>query len=385
MKQDDIEKILQQYGADRRQQQQLSDSLHGMARRQRQRVLWSCTVVLVAVFVWTLHLLTPLQKTEEFVVAQQDIHTQAQVLKPTPLQQNTPEFSLDNTKRPATTPTTSQPLTESPQQENNISSEYAASEPSTLPMELPSGNTETPQTDDPTPQEPTSPVVNPYDNHTILLADNTAITPSEDESSHLRLKASVGASTFSRIGKGNVDDPGLSNNPYSNNGEPSILVTPNATLAANIGVSYSIPMGGQRGLELGVGLSGYTHQSEATRYSTESVSFIDGTTTDIQTSYSDPFYMFGLYANLPLTFNFKSKSMKDIGWNLSVTPSHSLVSSKSMGALAADRPVLNPWRLTMGVGLTFPRGLFRYVNLTANLLSLYTSSSYHEIGIELGF
>lgn len=382
MKQDDIEKILQQYGTDRRQQQQLSDSLHGMARRQKQRVLWVCTVVLVAASVWTLHRLAPLQQAEEIVVAQQETLKQPNTHNQTPAQPNTRDFFHDNTKRPTATPITPLPLTESPQQENTTSSEFASPEPSVIATEWPSENTETPQTDNPTSRKPTSPVFNPFDSPTILLTDNTVITPSEDEIRHLRFKASVGASTFSRIGIGNADDPSLSN---SNNNEPYIQVTPNATLAANIGVSYSIPMGKQHGLELGVGLSGYSHQSEATRYSTESVSSIDGTTTILQASDPDPFYMFSLYANLPLTFNFKSKRMKDVGWNLSITPSHSLVSSRPMGTLATNRPILNPWRITMGVGLTFPRGLFRRVKLTANLLSLYTSSSYHEIGIEIGF
>ena len=383
MKQDDIEKILQQYGNDRRQQQQLSDCLHGMARRQKQRVLWACSVVLVAASVWTLHRLAPLQQAEEIVVAKHDIHTQPQTHNQTSTQQNIYDLSRSNTQHPTTNPLTAPPLTESPQQENNIFSEFEVPEPSEIATECPSKNTETPQTDNPTPpKEPSSPVFNPFDNPTILLADNTVITPSEDEIRHLRFKASVGASTFSRIGIDNADNPSLSN---FNNNEPYIQVTPNATLAANIGVSYFIPMGRQQGLELGVGLSGYSHQSEATRYRTESVSSIDGTITIIQASDSDPFYMFSLYASLPLTFNFKSKSMKDIGWNLSITPSHSLVSSRPVGTLATDRPILNPWRLTMGVGLTFPRGLFRCVNLTANLLSLYTSSSYHEIGIEIGF
>lgn len=381
MKQDDIEKILQQYGTDRRQQQQLSDSLHGMARRQKQRVLWVCTVVLVAASVWTLHRLAPLQQAEEIVVAQQETLKQPQTHNQTPAQPNTRNLSHENTKRPTATPTTPLPLTESPQQENTTSSEFAAPEPSVIATEWSSENTETPQTDNPTPKEPTSPVINPYDNPTLLLADNTDINPSDDESRRLRFKASVGASTFSKIGTGLGHSDYLS----PNNNEPYIQVKPNATLAANIGVSYAIPMGRQHGLELGVGLSGYSHQSEATRYSTESVSSIDGTITILQASDPDPFYMFSLYANLPLTFNFKSKSMKDVGWNLSITPSHSLVSSKPMGTLATNRPILNPWRLTMGVGLTFPRGLFRRVNLTANLLSLYTSSSYHEIGIEIGF
>lgn len=382
MKQDDIEKILQQYGTDRRQQQQLSDSLHRMARRQKQRDLWACSVVLVAASVWTLHRLAPLQQAEKIVVAQQEILTQPKSHNHTPTQQNIYDLSRSNTQRSTTKALTPLPLTKSPQQENNIFSEFEDPEPSAITTECPSKNTETPQTDNPTPpKEPTSPVINPYDSPTLLLADNTVNAPSEDESRHLRFKASVGASTFSRIGTSS-SLPTLSN---SDNNEPYIQVTPNATLAANIGVSYSIPMGRQQGLELGVGLSGYSHQSEATRYSTESVSSIDGTITIVQASDPDPFYMFSLYANLPLTFNFKSKSMKDVGWNLSITPSHSLVSSRPMGTLATNRPILNPWRLTMGVGLTFPRGLFRRVNLTANLLSLYTSSSYHEIGVEIGF
>ncbi|MBO4306947.1 MAG: hypothetical protein J5848_01380 [Bacteroidales bacterium] len=386
MKQDDIEKILQQYGADRRQQQQVSDSLHSMARRQKQRVLLACTVVLVAASVWTLHQLTPLQQSEQIIVAQKDIHTQPQPQDQTSIQQITRDISYHNTKRYTTTPSTSLPLTESTQEGGITPYEIAAQEPSVIETEWQSENTEINRTDEPASKEPTYPVINQNDNPSILFADNTVSTPSEDESRHLRFTASVGASTFSRIGTGYTNITNSSDGLLPVNDEASYTqVTPNATFAANIGVSYSIPMGGKQGLELGVGLSGYSHQSEVTTYNTESANTINGTTTVILESAPAPFYLFSLYANLPLTFNFKSKDMKDIGWSLSVTPSHSLVSSRPPGALATNRPLLNPWRLTMGIGLTFPHGLFRSVSLTANLLSLYTSSSYHEIGIEIGF
>jgi hypothetical protein len=56
-----------------------------------------------------------------------------------------------------------------------------------------------------------------------------------------------------------------------------------------------------------------------------------------------------------------------------------------LGNHTRNKSVLNPWRLTMGLGLALPRGFIRRLSLTANLLSLYTSSSLHEIGIEIGF
>ena len=393
MKQDDIEKILQQYGTDRRQQQQVSDNLHGMARQQKRRVLWACTVVLVAASVWTLHHLAPHQQAEETIVAQQDIHTQTESHTQTPMQQNTFAFSPNNTQRP-TIPSTPPLFLVSSQQESNASSEITAPEPSVTETEKPSENTEMPKTDVSTPKDSTLPILNQYERTTILLADNTVITPSEDESRHFRFMASVGASTFSRIGIGNADMSGLSNmqgitdgftTNTPENGSPYTQVTPNATFAANIGVSYSISMGKKQEVALGVGLSGFSHQSEMTTYHTESNNAVNGTTTVILANDPATFYLFSLYANLPLTFNFKSADMNNIGWNLSITPSHSLVSSRPPGAFANGQQLLNPWRLTMGVGLTFPRWLFRRVSLTANLLSLYTSSSYHEIGIEIGF
>ena len=46
---------------------------------------------------------------------------------------------------------------------------------------------------------------------------------------------------------------------------------------------------------------------------------------------------------------------------------------------------LNPWRLTLGVGILFPKKYLHRVSLVANLLPLYISYPIHEIGIEIGF
>jgi hypothetical protein len=161
-------------------------------------------------------------------------------------------------------------------------------------------------------------------------------------------------------------------------------MSPSSTLAANVGVNYAIPLGERQGLELGIGLSGYSHQTEVTTYNIGTVDGIDGNdnTTILPVDKPEIYSIFSLYASLPLTFNIKPKG-SNIGWNMSITPSHSLVNSLTYGTLMGNR--LNPWRLTMGLGVALPRGMVRRLSLTANLLSLYTSSSLHEIGIEIGF
>ncbi len=385
MKQDDIEKILQQYGTDRRQQQQLSDSLHRMARRQKQRVLWACSVVLVAASVWTLHRLAPLQQAEEIVVAQQDVHTEPQSTEQRPVQQETNNPHHRNPRPSFKFSPSPLPLTKLTIQEDSVPYKNEVQEHSLIETEQLAEKKDNHKSDDPTLKEPSIIDMNTTGNPPILLADNPDITLSLNENNHFWFKASIGASAFPKINTGYADSPIEFNNLTGiDGGETHFQITPIATFAANIGICYSIPMGGQQGLDLGIGLSGYSHQSEMTTYSATGGSSIDGTSTIIAKD-PDFFYIFSLYANLPMTFNFKSRNLKDIGWNLSITPSHSLVSTKAMGILATGGPILNPWRLTMGIGITFPRGLFRRISLTANLLSLYTTSSHHEIGIEFGF
>lgn len=382
MRQDNLEDILQQYGADRRQQQQAADNLHGLARLQKRRALMVCTAILLATTVWAVYQFALPQQTPNVIIARQDVPSVPQTPSQEQTQQSIPTTTQHKTKH---TSSSTLPIPE-PTVPQEYDIPYENTEPPAIAITQQALDTDTLHTKTPNTIEPPLPDVQPIYIQEPLLADNPVILPSDNEGKRFHFTASIGASALPRIGADDVNT--IENTLHSISGTTNSYtsMSPSSTLAANVGVNYAIPLGKRQGLELGIGLSGYSHQAEVTTYNIGIVDGIDGTdnTTIYPAGKPEIHSTFSLYASLPLTFNFRSKG-KDIGWNLSLTPSHSIATSNMLGNLTGNKSILNPWRLTMGLGLALPRGFIRRLSLTANLLSLYTSSSLHEIGIEIGF
>lgn len=388
MKQDDIEKILQQYGANQRQQQQVADNLHKLARQQKRRALMVCSVVLLATTTWSvLHFATP-QQAEDIIVAQQ--HTPS--AKPTPSRETMPSWEITPQSTQPTShhktkhSSSSTPTLSKPQIQQEYNETPTNTDSPTLASTLQSLETDPLQTNTSNTFETPLPDAHSFDSQEPLLAENTASHPSTTHVRRFHFTASVAALALPRIGNANgyIFEDIAQLNSISGPSNFYFTTSPSSALAANVGVNYSIPLGKQQDLEVGVGLSGYSHQAEFTTYNIGATDNIDG--IEITELYPDGeperHITFSLYASLPFTFNFRPLG-KDIGWNLSLTPSHSIVTSS---AIRNSRgPILNPWRLTMGVGIALPRGFIRRLSITANLLSLYTLGSLHEIGIEIGF
>lgn len=382
MRQDNLEDILQQYGADRRQQQQAADNLHGLARLQKRRALMVCTAILLATTVWAVYQFALPQQTPNVIIARQDVPSVPQTPSQEQTQQSIPTTTQHKTKH---TSSSTLPIPE-PTVPQEYDIPYENTEPPAIAITQQALDTDTLHTKTPNTIEPPLPDVQPIYIQEPLLADNPVILPSDNEGKRFHFTASIGASALPRIGADDVNT--IENTLHSISGTTNSYtsMSPSSTLAANVGVNYAIPLGERQGLELGIGLSGYSHQAEVTTYNIGIVDGIDGTdnTTIYPAGKPEIHSTFSLYASLPLTFNFRPKG-KDIGWNLSLTPSHSIATSNMLGNLTGNKSILNPWRLTMGLGLALPRGFIRRLSLTANLLSLYTSSSLHEIGIEIGF
>ena len=382
MRQDNLEDILQQYGADRRQQQQAADNLHGLARQQKRRALMVCTAILLATTVWAVYLFALPQHTSNVIIARQEVPSVPQTPSQEQTQQSIPTTTQHKTKH---TSSSTIPIPE-PTVPQEYDIPYENTEPPAIAITQQALDTDTLHTKTPNTIEPPLPDVQPIYIQEPLLADNPVILPSDNEGKRFHFTASIGASALPRIGADDVNT--IENTLHSISGTTNSYtsMSPSSTLAANVGVNYAIPLGERQGLELGIGLSGYSHQAEVTTYNIGIVDGIDGTdnTTIYPAGKPEIHSTFSLYASLPLTFNFRPKG-KDIGWNLSLTPSHSIATSNMLGNLTGNKSILNPWRLTMGLGLALPRGFIRRLSLTANLLSLYTSSSLHEIGIEIGF
>ncbi len=345
-----------------------------------------CSAVLLATTVLTLRQLASPHQSAVFV-AQQEKPSIPQNNNQTPLQQSPQPLAITYSKH-RVAPSTPKSLSKDEQvkQEDNTSFEFAESEPPATETRMQNDSSETLHPNEQTPVPTADPVAQLYDNQEILLVDSPIAQSSEGKSNRFHFTASIGASALPRIGADDVNT--IENTLHSISGTTNSYtsMSPSSTLAANVGVNYAIPLGKRQGLELGIGLSGYSHQTEVTNYNIGTVDGIDGTdnTTIYPAGKPEIHSTFSLYASLPLTFNFRPKG-KDIGWNLSLTPSHSIATSNMFGNLTGNKSILNPWRLTMGLGLALPRGFIRRLSLTANLLSLYTSSSLHEIGIEIGF
>lgn len=382
MRQDNLEDILQQYGADRRQQQQAADNLHGLARQQKRRALMVCTAILLATTVCAVYLFALPQQTSNVIIARQEVPSVPQTPSQEQTQQSIPTTTQHKTKH---TSSSTLPIPE-PTVPQEYDIPYENTEPPAIAITQQALDTDTLHTKTPNTIEPPLPDVQPIYIQEPLLADNPVILPSDNEGKQFHFTASIGVSALPRIGADDVNTIENTLHSISGTSNSYTSMSPSSTLAANVGVNYAIPLGERQGLELGIGLSGYSHQAEVTTYNIGIVDGIDGTdnTTIYPAGKPEIHSAFSLYASLPLTFNFRPKG-KDIGWNLSLTPSHSIATSNMLGNLTGNKSILNPWRLTMGLGLALPRGFIRRLSLTANLLSLYTSSSLHEIGIEIGF
>ena len=189
-----------------------------------------------------------------------------------------------------------------------------------------------------------------------------------------------------------MNDPNLTGlNSTTNN----ISITPTNAYSANVGVAYTVASYSRSHLDVGISLSGYSQQGnlhihdEQHLYvsAMESNSFSAHDEHGMTTipNNTDEYYTFNtlsLYASVPLSLSLHPRGYNKAGWQLSLTPAHNLVATRHAGHFSAT--ALNPWKLTVGVGVALPNSVIRHISLTANLLPLYTSASLHEFGIEFG-
>lgn len=384
MKQDDIEKILQQYGEDKRQQQQIADNLHRMAQRQsRRRIGIVGVAVLLLCVTLTIRNLPQQQGSEPIIAATQKISTPKTEAVPYSTNEiphsETPQHSKPRGKEKIHLPANNNTLTESNQTDN--SSLFDTAEPQTgiaAAMPTNSVNADTATLPHTSELINTVPLPNAIANATTIYKDN------ENRFSFI---SSINASAVSSgsIGYAEVN---MTNEIISNVGKTFISINPDFTLSANFGASYAIASTRSSSLDVGVSFSGHLLQGTISDYT---VSVTDnGYTNNDEIQYflsnkEHSYSYFDLFANLPITLNFFPLGKDKSGWSLNITPAHSIVRTHTQGASSANPFVVNPWKLNVGLGIVLPRKVIRRVALTANLLPLYTSRSIHEIGFEIGF
>lgn len=386
MKQDDIEKILQQYGEDKRQQQQIADNLHRMAQRQsRRRIGIAGVAVLLLCVTLTIRNLPQQQGSEPIMAATQKVST--------PKTEAIPYSTNDNpiSETPATThsktrgtktlhiPANDNTLTESNLTDNSPLSDTAEPQ-SGIAAAMPTKN------------ENTDTVILPLTTELINTAPlpnaiASATTLNNDNSNRLSFISSINASAVSSGSIGYAEGI-MTNEILSNAGETFSSINPDFTLSANFGASYAIASTRSSSLDVGVSFSGHLQQGTISDYT---VGVTDnGYTNNDEIQYflsnkEHSYSSFDLFANLPITLNFFPLGKDKTGWSLNITPAHSIVRTHTLGASSANPFVVNPWKLNVGLGIVLPRKVIRRVALTANLLPLYTSRSIHEVGFEIGF
>ncbi|MBR3828744.1 MAG: hypothetical protein IKJ40_05575 [Bacteroidales bacterium] len=384
MKQDDIEKILQQYGEDKRQQQQIADNLHRMAQRQsRRRIGIVGVAVMMLCVTLTIRNLPQQQGSEPIIAATQKVSTPKTEAVPYPTNEipfsETPQHSKPRGKEKIHLPANDNTLAESNQTDN--SPLFDTAEPQTgiaAAMPTNSVNADTATLPHTTELINTVPLPNAIANATTIYKDNE---------NRLSFISSINASAVSSgsIGYAEVN---MTNEIISNVGKTFISINPDFSLSANFGASYAIASTRSSSLDVGVSFSGHLLQGTISDYT---VSVTDnGYTNNDEIQYflsnkEHSYSYFDLFANLPITLNFFPLGKDKTGWSLNITPAHSIVRTHTQGASSTNPFVVNPWKLNVGLGIVLPRKVIRRVALTANLLPLYTSRSIHEIGFEIGF
>lgn len=384
MKQDDIEKILQQYGEDKRQQQQIADDLHRMAQRQSQRRIGIAGVaVLLLCVTLTIRNLSQQQGSEPIMAATQKVSTQKKEAIPYSTNEiqfsETPQHSKPRGKEKIHLPANDNTLAESNLTDNTPL--FDTAEPQSgiaAAMPTNSVNADTVILPPTTELINTAPLPNAIANATTIYKDNE---------NRLSFISSINASAVSSGSIGYAEGI-MTNEILSNAGETFSSINPDFTLSANFGASYAIASTRSSSLDVGVSFSGHLQQGTISDYT---VGVTDnGYTNNDEIQYflsnkEHSYSSFDLFANLPITLNFFPLGKDKTGWSLNITPAHSIVRTHTLGASSANPFVVNPWKLNVGLGIVLPRKVIRRVALTANLLPLYTSRSIHEVGFEIGF
>ena len=382
MKQDDIEKILQQYGEDKRQQQQIADNLHRVAQRQsRRRIGIAGVAVLLLCVTLTIRNLSQQQGSEPVMAATQKVSTQETDVLPYPTNEfphsETLHHSKPRGKEKFHLPADNNTLAESNLTDNTPL--FDTAEPQTdIAAAMPTSSADTDTLPHTTELINTVPLPNAIASVTTLNNDNT---------NRISFISSINASTVSSGSIGYAEGI-MTNEILSNAGKTFSSINPDFSLSANFGASYAIASTRSSSLDVGVSFSGHLQQGTISDYTVGVTDNGYTNNSDIQYFLSNKehsYSSFDLFANIPITLNFFPLGKERTGWSLNITPAHSIVRTHTQGASAANPFVVNPWKLNVGLGIVLPRKVIRRVALTANLLPLYTSRSIHEIGFEIGF
>lgn len=363
----DIEKLLEEYGTDRQQQQRAAGQLRYLARKAaRVRASIVCALLALSTVVG-IYLWRP-QENSEIIVAEKNDQNE---------NHNENEKTNIDIKTIQVEPVSETEKTlfaEQQKIETVITTDNDNNDTVTKAIE-----TEQSVVDYEKPISELFAEAQPILQYTD--PDHPSAPMQTDNERRFRLTASIGASAMSDIGTNAAPETehliGLSGDSY-------ITINPSATFSAKIGVTYALANIGHSRFDIGLAVNGQSQQGTIVKYNVSYLHGIEGNTTVIDET-EQHFNTLSLYASMPLIINFSPHGSEKTAWMLSLTPAHSIVSSRKLGYAQSNPFAPNPWKMTFGVGLKFPRRVIGSISLTANLFPTYTSNSIHEIGLEIGF
>ena len=363
----DIEQLLQQYGNDRREQQEAATRVRTLARRQRRTVaaLASVAVILLAA-TWLLRS-TP----DTATTLSATMHTAS--VPQTPAIEETPNHNLQTTTQQ---PTDTEPSTQRPPYlVASLSPLHGTAQAESLALQAEPDILAEEKDDIPpcivaplSKEEGDAVFFSAY-----AQAGENEPTRQLEKESRIRVMAELGAALAS-----NAATPG------------------NSRLQAGVEASLALAGSKHYSLSLGVGISGNMRTDAPNmmhlNYDGNNMCETNGIGMDNFSSDAEPapeYYilhpglnpLFNLYATLPLTFDLYPRGRSHTGLQLTLTPARSVAASSS-------KSLLNPWKLSIGLGIALPKSPVRSIGLSANLLPSFTDGPYkkiHEIGLVIGF
>lgn len=363
----DIEQLLQQYGADRRQQQEVTTRVHTLARRQRRTVAALVSVAVILLAATWLFRSTP----DTATTLSANMHTPS--VSQTPAIEENPNYNIQTTTYQ---PTDTKPSTHKTHHITTVlTPQHGTAQAESLAL-LPEPETMEIEKNDIPPC-----IVAPLSGKDVDAVCSSSYAQAEEyeptrqleKHSKLRVMAELGAALAS-----NAATPG------------------NSRLQAGVGASLALADSKRYNLSLGVGISGdmrtdapnMMHQ----KYDGNNIIGPNGIGMDNFSSDAEPapeYYilhpglnpLFNLYATLPLTFDLYPRGRSHTGLQFTLTPARNVAASSS-------KSLLNPWKLSIGLGIALPKSPVRSIGLSANLLPSFTDGPYkniHEIGLVIGF
>ena len=389
---DDIEKLLQQYGSDMRQQQQAADRLRQMARRQaRRRTAVACVAAVLLVAGGY-----RLQQSKAPMMAENAAAPAKEQGTATTVAEQALAHQARATVEPLLAPprhTAQGPAAFMPDAAQPSSPLQAYADDYPLPSLSVSDTMPVPQDAEPAIQPRQE--LQAANTLPALLAESADepvadLSPSLAQTARWHFTAAVGTAmmggmaSYEDMTLASMDALSLTNEPFS-----MAYATPNSHLQAKVGVSYALWEDARQRFSVGLVADGYAQQTDVHFQSVDYCMAMNSHSFDASdqglvqnVNTTDEIYsknIMSLFVGVPLSYDFYPRGTGRLGCQLSLTPAHSLVATPS------KRIFINPWKLTIGAGVLFPKGWIDHISLTANLLPLYQNNPIHEFGVLIGF